>query len=85
MTKLIALTIVLIQVSSTAAADSTRKTATIATYTGPLAELSCSCADHPKPGYDCKSCYFSPGKCQCSYELKIHDCPVGVCDRFERP
>ena len=85
MTKLIAITIVLIHVSSTAAANSTRRTTTIGIFTGPLAELSCACADHPKPGYDCKSCSFSPGKCQCSYELKIFDCPVGVCDRFERP
>ncbi len=85
MTKLIAITIVLIHASSTAAADSTRRTGTIDAFTGRAAELSCACADHPKPGYDCTSCSFSPGKCECSYELKIYDCPVGVCYRFERP
>jgi hypothetical protein len=83
--KFIAVIIVLIPVSASAGADSPRRTVTIDTFTGPMAELSCACADHPRPGYDCKACSFVPGKCQCSYELKIYDCPVGVCDRFKRP
>jgi hypothetical protein len=85
MTKLISITIVLIQVSAAAAADSTGSTVTIDTFTGPMAGASCACADHPRPGYDCKSCMFVPGKCQCSYELKVYDCPTGVCDRFKHP
>jgi hypothetical protein len=85
MTKLIGITIVLIQVSAAAAADSTRSTVTIDTFTGPMAELSCACGDHPRPGYDCKSCSSFPGKCQCSYELKVYDCSTGVCDRFKHP
>jgi hypothetical protein len=84
MMKLIAISIVLIHVSSTAAADSTRRRATIDTFTGRAADLGCACADHPKPGYDCTNCSFSPGECQCSYELKIYDCPASVCDRFDR-
>lgn len=75
MTKLFAITLVLI--SSTAAADSTRKTTTIDTFTGALADLVCTCVDHPNPGYECKSCSFSLGKCQCTYDLKIDDCAGG--------
>lgn len=37
---------------------------------------ACSCADHPKPGYDCNGCYMwdldGDGKsvCYCTYGLK---------------
>jgi hypothetical protein len=75
MTQFFAIALVLI--SSAAAADSMRSTTATYTLPGAHADLSCNCVDLAKPGYECKSCSISPGKCQCTYDLKLNNCTDG--------
>ncbi len=43
---------------------------TITTDVGISAKAACTCADHPKPGYNCNDCSVINGRCWCFYGLK---------------
>ena len=48
----------------------TRTPTDITSNVGDSEKKSCTCGDHPKPGYNCNSCFIHNGACWCTYGIK---------------